>query len=510
MRSLYSKTARTDILAPLGLFVISLVLRLSVIGKGFYHPDALFLGIQSEKILASGHIHYLHLIGYPLTALLGAFFLWIGQALRITDPAVSINALSAIFSSLTIVIFYDLLKKILSPLAALLSASLLLVHPFFFAASVFGNSHMPSLFFFVLSLDLILIHRRDNRAAFFWLAAVSAGFMAAARPQNIIQLFPVGYAFLSWDKDSQPPGLKHLCAGLKKYGAFILVTGCVCFMFYIPMLRTHGGLVIDGGSPRDLWLSILPDLTAWGWWVSLKKIVLSFSPLGLIFIIIGLGAIFQKSRRLFTLIVCWALPAWIVFGCLATYVPRYSLNTVIALTIPIGHALSRLIHKNFRGAALGLLSFILLATLLWSDIYSIVLFRHRHDLMGDFGSWIKAKTPSDAVIYAQDEQMIIEHYADRAVKKAPFIKYAKRIYTAQDRQNLSAALQEIRDLLRDKVPVYITSSALTAYDPQKRFARALRAGFRLNPIGDIAMEEWHQGITTLILYRERLYQITSR
>ena len=490
------------------LLIVSLSLRYMVIGKGFYHTDNLFLSIQAAKILATGQMHYLHLVGYPLTGLLGALFLKIGQLLGVTNPALSINSLSAVFSSLSIVLYYLVVKRIADRTVALCSAGLVMVHPLFWAASVFGNSHMPSLFFFFASLYLLLKYIDHDRYVFLWFSASSAGLMLAARPQNTILLFLLSYVILA--RTLPGPGTPKSRSRIQDVTVFFLILSLIFVFFYLPMLHTHQRIVIDDGTLGTLSEEVFTDWAAFALPISLKHTLFTFTPWGIGLILLGLTFVLIKSRALFGLILVWALPSWLLFGGLVTYVPRYSLSSVFALTIAIAFFLSFLIKKNRYLAVMGGIVYALLIMLWVTSIYNVLLFRHQNDRMQDFGLWVKEHTAPQAVIYCQDESIIIRHYAGREVKKPPFVKYAGRAYQRADLERLSGVINDLKGMLKAGTPVYITHSALTAYDPENRFLKTLQNSFRLESLGGTVLEEWHQGITRLLLYREELYRIRIR
>jgi len=509
MNSLKKQKFIENALLPLGLLGIGLALRLSLIGKGFYHPDTLILGIQAEKILTTGQMHYLHLVGYPLTALLGALFLKVGQLTGIANPALSINAMSVLFSSLTIAVVYFIVKKIADPLTAVLSTGLMIAHPVILAASVYGNTHAPALFFFFLGLYALLLYRDNNRQApMLWFSAICAGLMAAARPQNLILLIPLSYIFFarptrgSADETSPPK--------LKDYAIFLFLALSTCLIFFIPMIQSEQGFAGHKESFRVLLQKVLPNLDLLPLLISLQSILFSFTLLGPFLIVLGLFTVLRKNPRLFIFILSLSLPLWLFYGCFLTYVPRYTQATVIALTIPIGYFLANAMKKNRTMLFLSTIMYFFILTIMFTNIHPVLLFRHRHDLMQDFGLWVKKQALADSLIYCQDDSTIVGYYSGRKTRNPPLVKFAHRPYVPEDAQRLDAELKLLREILMKGTPVYATHSALTAYDPQNRFLNALRAEFRLKSIGDVVCEEWHQGITQLVLYRERLYQILLR
>ncbi len=493
------------ILIPLAIFCLALGLRLALIGKGYYHSDNLFLGIQAQKMLATGTLHYLHLVGYPLTGLLGALFLKVGQLAGMENPALSINGMSVIFGSLAVMVFYFAVKRMTDLLTAILSAGLVMVHPVTLAASVYGNSHAPSLFFLFCGLALLLRYRDDRRRVTLSLAAVSAGLMAAARPQNMIMLLPLSYVlFLESPRASSDIGLKPKAG---RCLVFLLLTVGTCLFFFIPLLHPDQAAASSGWTLSSLWSQVAPNIDLAPFPFISKSILLSFTPLGMVLIVLGFIFLFRQNLRLLSLILFLALPQWLFYGCFLTYVPRYTQATVMALSILAAAYLTDLIKKKSFPSLVGILAYGLLIVALFAGIHDTLLFRHRHDLMRHYGLWFQAKTPPHAVIYCQDDGTIIRHYAQRRTANMPLVKFAHRYYHSQDNNRIASEVASIHKMLANGIPVFVTRSALTSYDPRRLFLKALREEFRLQTIDDCLMEDWHQGVLRTRLFRERLYRI---
>ena len=143
-------------LIPFFLFLLSFLLRLSLISKGSFHVDCLNLAIQAEQTLETHSIHHLFGSGYPLTVILGAIFILISRIFSVRDPVIAVNLMSVVFSSLCVLANYSLVKKLLGKTAALFSSILLSLFPPFLVLSVYGKSHTPSLFFLLAGISSLL------------------------------------------------------------------------------------------------------------------------------------------------------------------------------------------------------------------------------------------------------------------------------------------------------------------------------------------------------------------
>jgi len=178
------------------LFFLNLLFRFSFISKGPYHSDCLNLALQAEKILSTHQMHYLQGSGLPLTALMGAGFVWLGKILNINDPVFAVNCMSVFFGSLCIIALYFFTKILFNQKTAVLSALFLSLDPLFLALSAFGNSHPHTIFFLLFSLYFLIRYKKTSSRSILILSGICLGFMGASRLQDFfIMIIPVTFLF---------------------------------------------------------------------------------------------------------------------------------------------------------------------------------------------------------------------------------------------------------------------------------------------------------------------------
>ena len=104
---------------PVLLFLLSLILRLSLLRKGPFDIDCLNLIVQSQETLATLRLHSLYGTGYPLVVFLACLFIVIMKFIGITDLAFCVNAMKAreALYSLTCCSFVSGPLTMISPLA---------------------------------------------------------------------------------------------------------------------------------------------------------------------------------------------------------------------------------------------------------------------------------------------------------------------------------------------------------------------------------------------------------
>lgn len=503
-----TKPSLIDWAAPLALGVISLAIRLSLVSKGYYQTDCLFLGIQAQKILDTGHMHYLHLLGYPGTALLGALFLGINSILNFNQPALSINLIGVLFSSLSLIPLYFIIKKLFDPLTAFLTTALVMIHPSFLAASVFGNSHMPGLFFFFVSMLNIIRFREQNSLRHLVTGALCAGLMWANRPQEIIHLITIGYLFLG-----PLNGPFKTRSSLKAFLGFGTIAFITTLVFYIPLiLRTFSAnnFTHQINEPLSIVRFVTGNLSLYALSVTTPAIIKSFTLGGAILLAAGLFLMIKHTWKLFIFLLFWLIPPLLLYASLVTTLPRYHLNIIIPLCIALGYGLSWFIHHKRHAFILAGIIYGILISILFTSIYPILNFRHQHDLMKEYGAWIRKNTEPSAIIYTQEDAWIIKHFAGRLTKRPPFQEFSQNKNALPEEHLIKMTQESLSSTLRSGIPVYVTSVALFSNDPHYRFKTLLEEHFALKPIAQTVMEEWHQGATNLILYKETLYKIAPR
>jgi len=72
------------------LFIFSLFIRFTLIGKGPFHPDSLLLIRQAQKTLETGQLQS-YLFGYNIPVLLTSFSIWIAEKIGLSNPIAAAN-----------------------------------------------------------------------------------------------------------------------------------------------------------------------------------------------------------------------------------------------------------------------------------------------------------------------------------------------------------------------------------------------------------------------------------
>lgn len=483
---------------PFLIFIFSFILQMSLISKGPYHLDCLYLATQAQATVETGRLHYLHSHGYPLVAILGAMFVKIG-ALFGRDAVWSVNFMSVVFSSLSVVVFYWFVKKLADQLTGLLSALLLAVAPIFLALSVYGNTHPPFLFFLLTGFLVLLIYF-ERGSLYLWVAAIAIGMAAACRLQDtLLSVIPLSFLFFS--RSLTPK------SSIKTFGLFAALASVTGFLFYAPLL-------IDGfktqfstpatdfikGELTDNFLGLFSTQTL----NAIGLLVFNFSPVGFLMSLAGLGLFLRRSWAIFWFLTLWAAGSFFIYAQLDFLVARFLLITAVPLTISLAYFCAHYLRLTGAAKWTGGLIFFATVYLTLNSIYPIVKLRHDRALLPEFAVWVSQVTEPEAVIITKDERHFIEYYGHRQTFSRPAQK--NTVSSKQIRQFKS----DLDKMLSQNIPVYITGTGLYSYDVDGAFAQFMKENYSLILVGDHLSEGWQPGDTVQWVGKEKLFQITKK
>ncbi len=499
------KTRFPYILAAM-IFLFTLVLRLAFISKGPFHGDCMSLVMQARQTAETGNIHYLHSHGFPLIAIIGGLFVRIFQLCGLSDPVFVINMMSVVFSSFAVLLLFLLARAWFDERTAFLAAILLSVTPIFLANSVYGNSHMPALFFMLLSLyQLLTGYFQDHRLRSLIMPAISLGLAIAARAQDAVLLLPI---IALWFM-IQPAGKDFSIQ--KKLGSialFMLIALFIGALFYIPLFQQDFLVTSQrGNSLITFFKTELFDHIATDFWVFLPpcfKIILdTVTPVGVL--LSACGIIFLWRERRFSdvaVLLTWFGISFYFFSSLNFYLPRFFILSLIPICILIGISCSRVLqYKGWIAIAawgtwvLFLISFPLL------QITPVLQSRHDHAYMPEFVQWVKKTIEPEALVIISDGSDFFRYYG-------PVKRLGRPLHLSHFSQDELLALQKnINHSLSQGISVYITSNGLYSYDPEKAFSSFMKSSYCLKLVGRRPVELWHHGALEQRVPLSGLYRI---
>lgn len=487
-------------LVPLGLFVLSFLLRINLISKGPYHLDCLALAINAQQTLETYQLHYQFGTGYPLTIILAALFIAITQPFNGHDPVFAVNFMSVTLSSLSTLTFYLFIKNTTNNRTAFASALFFCLHPIFLGLSVYGNSHVVCVFFLLLSLYSLTYPVEKFRSPLFCLCV---GLTGAARLQDMILTLPALVIFWFSINNKIPLSFRK-----KTFSLTLCLIGSILIAasFHLPYVlgKAHANYSSQFKTFWNIGLStnflglFSPYLIR-----AINIIFFSTTLAGIIVAWIGL-------QKMFKLCACLALAAltlfWVpllFYGNIMTSVPRFFLISVIPLCFLMGYGMDQLLSTpkkitKFAAAALCAIIVILPNA---TNIFPILFFRHSHALLPDWAQYVKNQTEPHALVITGDDELFFNHYAKRKTL------YRPKALTRLDESEFNDFKRNLSTHLANQIPVYITSTGLSTYNPDKVFSDYILKNFELEYRAAKVIEDWHSGELLLDKVEESLYRV---
>jgi 4-amino-4-deoxy-L-arabinose transferase-like glycosyltransferase len=497
------------LIIPFLLFVFSLALRASLISKGPYHGDCLFLAMQSERTVRSGQLHFLHQHGYPLTAIMGAAFVYLNRVLGFTDPVLAVNVMSVFFSALAIPILYILVKILLDETAAVVSAVLFSLSPIFLSNSVYGNSHGISLFFMLTALVFLFAYFSKRQQTSIVFAGLCFGLSGAARLGDAaVMFFPLIFLMALWRQQAGEMEQNGRTVPLlvRDYLLFFLTAFFTVMVFYDLMANRIVNPHLPEGFGeyfRQNVLSLFKNYKT-AYFLSTKYHLDHLSNLGLILAGMGFYYLFVYNIRTGCFLLTWFLIPTILMSGTVTVVPRYFIISILPLSIAQGFLFSRLIKVNQWFRVMAILSYAVLVFSLFSGLYPILKMRHDKAILPDYVRWITQKTEPNAKIIFPDGANFMSYYGARGNFNRPYFVFN---FAAKELMRFKT---ELDGYLKQGIPIYITEIGLREYDPLGKFADFIAQNYQLELIGRQLFEDYHRGAIYQRIFPMALFRIHLR
>jgi len=200
----------------------------------------------------------------------------------------------------------------------------------------------------------------------------------------------------------------------------------------------------------------------------------------------------------------WLLIPLAFYGNLFTTVFRYLLISSIPLIITMGYLFAQLMNRGVFFKKIALTVFLLIIFLMSMTVLPTLYFRHVRAPLVDFAEWFSIHTEPNAQIISVDDASFITRWGKREILARPANAFSL------DKNALRAFKERLDTVLDKGVPVYITHSGLTTYDPNHQFTDLMFDNYNLHVAGNIPYEDWHQGEPLLDVGMRKAYKITKK
>lgn len=499
---LWTPKYRSSIVVGL-LFCFSFLLRFCLISKGPYHIDCLTLSISAQNTLQNHQLYYQFGTGYPLTVLMGAFFIAVTKLFSVNDPVFAVNLMSVTISSLSVIVFYLLTKNILNSRSAFWGALFFSLHPIFLTLSVYGNSHIICIFFLLLSLNALT--QTNNKFRYFFFS-LFLGFMGAARLQDmVLMLLPLSFFCLSWH---QKP-LANLRRQILSLFVYLISAVIIAAAFHAPYLLGKTSLQYRSQFQTFWHIGVTTNFR--GFFSayllrSINTIGLSTTLPGVLIAWYGLIKMFKENRPLAILAIAWIMVPLFFYGNLLTSVPRFLLICTVPICLSFGFGIDRLLsaHKTVLKFILTLTMAIIILLSNVTHIFPLLYLRHSFNLYQAWAEYIKNHTQPQALVISGDDAMFLNHYGGCRIFPRPVSM------SHLDDNQFTVFKKNLSNQIANDVPVYITTIGLSSYDLDGDFSSYIKNHYRLEYRGEKIVEDWHGGELYFGEMKESLYRIYKK
>ncbi len=490
---------------PILIFLLSFLLRMSLMSKGPYNIDCLNLALQSEHTLSTGQLGHMLGTGYPLTVILGAVFIFVLRLLNITDIVFAVNFMSVLFSSLAVGSFYFLAKKLFDRSTAFFSSIMFALCPIFLGISIYGKSQPINMFVLISGIYFLACYKKERITRYLILGGLFLGCAGANRAHEMVLMFlPISYFLMSDLPQSR-------MEGISKWRVFFtlwIFVALVTFLLHLPYFIQKDSATyyqqisdwFDMGLNNKFILSLSPRI-----FIGAGYLLQSLTWGGIIVFLSGMILLLRRDPYKFWFFFLWILFPYVFYSnSTMSVTPRYFVIILPPVLLAQGYMFSCLANKNrvLKFMVAGL--FLVMINVLWLRVYPPLKIRHQNAYVPEYARWLTEKTEPHARIISSDESMFIKYYGNRKPLSRPLRQNRITKYELdQYKKNLDG-------LLDDQIPVYIHSVSLFSYDRGGYFAEFMKKNYNMVWVGVQQYEDWHQGEMVSAVFPNHLYEIRKK
>lgn len=321
------------------LGMVTFLTRLPFLSPGIESFDAInyILALSNFDI----RLHQPQPPGYPLYILTGRFF-----NLFVQEEHTALLLVSAVFSSLAVVVVYLLARDMFGHFAGQLSALILGTSSFFWFTSEIAAPYAMDLFFSAFTAWRCYRALKTDGNTPAWIAALALGLAGAFRVQTMVFMFPL---FL-YSIRKRP---WYIFIGSSAFAVGVFAA------FFIPAVMASGGFhrfwylitgIVPVVSSADTFVNSNPLRYIYNIFVILEYTFTVVGELAWPFIGVGCWVLLHQPRRARTenllFIGCWLLPIWLVYFLIWAGNKGTALVSITPFFIFAGAGIGWLIQKK--------------------------------------------------------------------------------------------------------------------------------------------------------------------
>ncbi len=480
------------------LFAFSIIIRLIYKNAGLWHWDSLKDVIMVERMLSEGGMQYSYAYGAPgmiITVFIFYFLHNLFTGITTAEPAYFFVTL--LTAALSVVLLYLITEKLTKNRFISFSAAIFLsITPIFLSATTYPKTHAISVFYALLGGYLLLLSADRNSQKMLALSGLFFGLNIAVRPTGVLYLIPFCLLYIAPRIRKKKLVLNRDKLTLHNALSFIIPMAGIWLLLFLPRIIERGFFgyfrkLNPAVETRGGWLGILSENTI----PSFMDLTASLTIIGLVAVILGVFYFYRKKQNLeLGALVLWFLMFFIFFGNLAVIHARFLIPALIPLMVLMG-AGCYVVYSNNRIAGYVVVLF-LVASMIYT-VHPVLSYRNEHSETKDFALFVRANTPTNAVVMANDIGFFIEYYGNRETVTHP----------------RSGNPEEVRDFIIELYryaaegrPIYSTAEGF-AIDPGGLVQQAIKRMFNITLVGEHTNEVYQDATLELTLYKGKLFRL---
>lgn len=457
------------------LFLLNFVTGLAFVNEGVFHHDSAILAQAVEKTFHTGVLQ--PAVRGRYGSVLASFLVSLPFLISGYYSDFAINLSSVLFHSLSIAVLFLFVRELFNDKRqAFYCALLFSFTPFYFIPNTYGKEHGASIFFFILSF--LVLYKGVNKKSSFLVALSTLIFVFTITIRESILVTVPLFIFLFFRPVIGIRPLKPVfykdSLDVKILISFILpLAAFFSFILLVYLKDTIHNALFVTNTGSTFFLGLLSNNFFYALYALRRNIPL------LIFIL-SIWGIFRMivERKQFhaVFLLFWFMLIFYIANT-GTFVARYLDIIIIPVYVSVSYILSKLYIKS-RILISAVAAYLVISMFIF--MCPLLSFRHQYNGEKRFALFVKEKTENNAIIIALDDAPFISYYAKRKTIS----------YDFSDPVKIDAFMKEVKEYLRNGIPVYLLESALSSYSSEY-FDKALVGNFYVTIAGSRLWEDYH-------------------
>ncbi len=472
------------------LIFLALGTRMVYIHDGIFHHDTIGLATTVEMMQEDGKLHGVisGRYGFVLTTM--AYYYSIRNLTGITDMDFTLNMITVLFASLSVLYAYLIARHFLSKGSAILATILFMFMPVVWSVGTFAKEHGVSLFFSLMGVYTFL-RGSDKRSAFLlFLGGICLALSMHVRITNVFILIPLIFYILFEPSIRKERKMRGGTQSWKRYVPFLIPIFLVIMEL---VLLQWGDITYESEYNQILWQ--FPEIIFRRLYASLFYNLRSITLVGGILLVAGIVTLFRKKKHfLATFFLLWIMPTYLYIGSTPYPSPRHFEVLLLPSIIVLSVALQTIGERSpFQQ---GIFTTMILSIMILS-IIPILHVRHSYSGPMEYALYLNTLEPGPALVISLDDHVYIEHYTNKHTVGIPYKSGSDKV---------AASLMVIKQELLNGSRVFIDEKTLH-WIGQDIIYPNLNTNFELEKVGSVVVEDYHSAEIAMFQFIDKIYEV---